>query len=280
MLLIWINPIYQTKVHIKIIDLINAKIVITVYPGNKNVGRSSHQGVVILFDAEFGDLLCICDASAITAQRTAAVSALAVQTFAPKHKKNLVITIMGTGEQAISHVESINSCSLSDRISKIQIWGRSEQSCIECKDHIKNQINIDVHIVLDAKEAVTSADVICTVTASRAPIVKGEWLRAGHTVIAVGACTPNARELDSKTIQTCKFFYDCKESVLNECGEYLIALEEGAVTSDGLCGEIGEVLNGNKEGRSNDDDIIVFKSLGVGIEDLFSAAYIYNNYSL
>jgi alanine dehydrogenase len=245
--------------------------VITVYPGNKQHGKHSHQGVVLLFDAEFGDLVSISDASEITAIRTAAVSAVAATTFV-NDKEKLVITIMGTGEQAVQHAEAF-SFAFGDRISKIQLWGRSEKSCNECVTKMEEH-GIKVSIVLDEKEAVQSADIICTVTSSQVPIVQGEWLKSGQTVIAVGACTPRCRELDANAVAKSKLFFDCRESVINECGEYLLALEEGAITEQALLGEIGDVLLGNTSGRLNQDDIIIFKSLGIGIEDLLSAAHI------
>jgi alanine dehydrogenase len=258
-----------------------ANKVITVYPGNKQHGKHSHQGVVVLFDAEFGELVSISDAVEITAIRTAAVSALAAQTF-KREKKNLIICIMGTGEQAIRHAEAFITV-FGQQLTIIQLWGRNERSCMTCKQYIeelikKKPMDVQIKVQLDAKLAVQSSDIICTVTSSQEPILKGDWLLSGQTVIAVGACTPKARELDTEAITKSKIFYDCEESFLNECGEYLQAVHERSATEIDLVGELGDVLLGNVQGRV-DDEMIVFKSLGVGLEDLMSAAFLLQNYN-
>lgn len=136
----------------------------------------------------------------------------------------------------------------------------------------------DVQIIVaeTVQAAVSAADIICTVTASTEPVLKGEWLKPGVHINAVGACRPNDRELDSETVQLAKLYVDRLESAQNESGDYLIPLNEGKITADHIVGEIGELISGTIEGRRSAADITLFKGLGLAIEDLAAANFIYN----
>ena len=127
----------------------------------------------------------------------------------------------------------------------------------------------------NVQQAIEHADMICTVTASKEPVVMGDWIAAGTHINAVGASTPLSRELDTDTIIKSKLFTDRYESILNEAGDFLIPKKEGAITDEHVKAEIGEVLSGIKKGREHEDEITVFKSLGIAAEDIFSAYHIY-----
>jgi ornithine cyclodeaminase len=244
--------------------------VISVFHGNKEAGYPSHQGVVILFDAKRGEPLMIFDAAEITAIRTAGASALATRLLSRENSE--VLAIIGSGEQAARHIEAIL---LIRRIRQINCWGRNKINVSEFAKSMFNKYNIPVNYYAHAQEAIRDADIICTVTASKEPVISGEWIPNGAHINAVGACTPNARELDTTAILRSKLFTDSYESLYHESGDFLIPKMEGAVTNDAVKGELGEVITGSKTGRESAGEITLFKSLGIATEDLFSAWHIY-----
>jgi len=247
--------------------------IITVFPENFAKGLHSHQGIVALFETETGSLKAIVDGGAITAIRTAAVSAAA--TDALSRKDSRVLALLGSGVQARRHVEAIRHVR---DISHVTVWDIDTASVARFKEEIENQHNLPVSICQSPGEAVRNADIICTVTASKKPVCFGDDLKPGMHINAVGACQPDSRELDSKAISLGRLFGDCIESVLTEAGDFIIPLKAGEITHEHLLGEIGDVFNGNLQGRTSKGDITIFKSLGLAIEDLASADLIYRGY--
>jgi alanine dehydrogenase len=245
-------------------DILGIKV-ITIFHANGALGLPSHQGVVMLFDAKQGTPLLMLDAAEITAIRTAATSALATRLLAREDASHLAI--LGTGEQAERHIRSI---SLVRPIEKISIWGRNNTHAETLARKFKN-----AQIAPTAKEAIYDADIICTVTASREPVLYGEWLPEGVHINAVGSCTPSTRELDTAAVVRSRLFTDRYESLFHEAGEFLIPKKEGLLTETDTQAELGELLTGTKEGRRNAAEITLFKSLGIAAEDLFAAHYIF-----
>ena len=243
---------------------------ITVFHANKDSGYPSHQGIVALFDAKHGQPLMLFDATEITAIRTAAVSALATRVLSREVSERLAI--IGAGEQAQRHVESIL---LVRKIKQIRIWNRNEANAEALGKKIKSQHSIDVQITKTAQQAVEESDIICTVTASPKPLLMGDWISGGSHINAVGSSTPFSRELDTSAIVRGALFTDRYESLFKEAGDFLIPKEEGAISDDHVKAELGEVLNGSKKGRVSNEQITIFKSLGIAIEDIFSAWHIY-----
>jgi ornithine cyclodeaminase len=244
--------------------------VISVFHANRDAGLPSHQGVVILFDANHGQPLMIFDANEITAIRTAAVSAVATRLLSRENSE--LLAIIGSGEQAKRHIESIL---LVRKIKQINIWSRHEKHAVELLEKISKEYKIPIAIKKNARNAVENADIICTVTSSSQPLVNGEWVSPGTHINAVGSSTAAARELDTAAIKQSKLFADCYESLFNESGDFLIPKKEGAITDNHVRGEIGEVLSGTKRGRENTEEITIFKSLGIAVEDIFSAWHVY-----
>ncbi len=242
--------------------------VISVFHANRESKLPSHQGVVILFDTKHGNPLMIFDASEITAIRTAAVSALATKLLSRKNSQTLAI--LGSGEQAQKHLESIL---LVRNIKQVNVWSRNENNAREFVKNNSGKIKIDV--LKNVEESVKNADIICTVTSSGEPLIESEWVSPGTHINAVGASVATKRELDSNTILHSKLFCYCYESIYNEGGDFLIPKKEGVVNDDHVKGDIAEVLTGKKPGRENDEEITIFKSLGIAAEDIFSAAHIY-----
>jgi ornithine cyclodeaminase len=250
-------------------DVIGIKV-ISVFPANKNEGYPSHQGVVILFDGAHGQPLLLLDAAEITAIRTAAASALATRLLSNEDSAKLAV--IGSGEQAERHIESMQ---LVRNIKQINLWSRNKKNALELAEKAADKFGIPVNVQKDAQDTVADADIICTVTASAQPVVLGDWISAGTHVNAVGSSTPAARELDTDAIVKASLFTDNYESLFNEAGDFLIPQKEGAVNSTHVKGDLGEVLTGIKKGRTSALEITVFKSLGIAAEDIFSAYHIY-----
>lgn len=249
--------------------------VITIVPGNDATPYDSHQGVVLLFDTQFGRLLAILDASSITALRTAAVSAVATRLLSRPESRTLAL--LGAGVQAATHLEAIRAVR---PIEEVRVWSRSgtraEQFAEQFGDHVTAN-GSRVVVSQTGRAAADGADIICTVTSSREPVLFGDWLSPGTHVNAVGASLPTARELDTAAIVRARLFVDRRESTLNEAGDFLVPKREGAIGDDHIVAEIGELLiDGSADrGRRSDDEITVFKSLGLAIEDVAAAHRIY-----
>jgi ornithine cyclodeaminase len=248
---------------------LGAKI-ITVFPGNDATPFDSHIGVVLLFDTEMGRLLAILDASSITAIRTAAVSGVATRTLARRGAGDLAL--LGAGVQAMTHLDAMRSvCGL----RRVRVWSRSPARARMFATRARARFDLEVEPCPSAEAAVQGADVVCTVTASREPVLRGAWLAEGVHVNAVGAALPNARELDTEAVARARLYVDRRESALNEAGDFLIPRSEGAFGDEHIVGELGEVLLGTVGGRHNDRQVTVFKSLGLAVEDLAAARHIY-----
>ena len=252
-------------------DLIGLKAV-SYFPGNAGTEYDSHQGAVLLYEAKRGRLLAIVDATSITAIRTAAVSAVATKLLARSDACRLAI--IGAGVQARVHLEAMRLCR---DITSIRVCGKSLDRAKRFAKRESDRHSIKVDPVASVKEAVADADIICTTTSSTVPVLKGEWIKPGTHINAIGASTAPARELDAHAVRISRLFVDLRESALEEAGDFLLAKKEGAVNDDHIQGEIGELLAGKAIGRTSPDDITLFKSVGLAVEDLASAYHIFNN---
>ena len=242
---------------------------ISLFPGNPAAGLSSHLGLVLLFEAEHGQPVAMLDAAEITAIRTAAVSGLATRLLARADAAELAI--LGSGEQAQSHLAAM----LAVRpVRRVRVWSRSAEHAAAFVAREAERHGIAIETSASAREAVSGADIICTVTASPTPILPGEWLAPGMHVNAAGASRAGAAEVDTEAVMRSRFFVDYRGSAAHEAGEYLDALRAGAITPAHILGEIGEVAAGRVIGRRSDADITLFKSLGVAAEDLAAAHYV------
>lgn len=240
--------------------------VVTVMPGNHGTPYDSHQGVVMLFGVKHGEPLAVMDASSITGIRTAAASAAATDALARPDAGDLAL--IGSGAQARTHLEAMRSVR---RLRRVRVWSRSRENAERFARETGTIDGIRAEVVSSAEEAVRGADLVCTTTASREPVVRGDWLAKGSHVNAVGSCVPAARELDTEAVRRSRFYTDCRESCLNEAGDFLLPAREGMIRESHLLGEIGEVFRGTLPGRTSPEDITVYESLGVAIEDLASA---------
>jgi ornithine cyclodeaminase len=245
--------------------------IITIFHANHSAGLPSHQGLVILFDATNGTPLALLDAAEITAIRTAAASAVATRLLSRPDAARLAI--LGTGEQAERHIESI---ALVRKLTDITVWGRNQPRAEDLVHRLQPHYDVKFTVADTVQQAVSNADIICTVTASRTPILQGAWLPAGAHINAVGSCTPSTRELDTAAVVRSRLFTDRYESLFREAGEFLIPKSEGLISDTDVQGEIGEVLMETRPGRYHPDEITLFKSLGIAAEDLFAARHVYD----
>ncbi len=242
---------------------------ITIFHHNYEKGLPSHQGVVTIFETKTGALKGIVDGSAITAIRTAAVSAMATNLLANKDSK--VLALLGAGVQAKNHLAAI---SLVRDLKKVNIWSIKRDECDRFIEEAKKLYDIKFEVFDSVKTAVKQADIICTVTPAKDPILYGDWLKQGVHINAVGACQPKERELSTDCVVKSKLFGDSTLSVKNEAGDYLYPLKEGAITEEHYLGEIGDVLTGKLSGRTSESDITIFEALGVAVEDLACANWL------
>lgn len=223
-------------------------------------GLDNHQGAVLLNDGETGELRAVLDATEITARRTAATSAVATAALARPEAKT--VAILGTGTQAQTHIEALRHVIPA---AQFVLWGRSpdklEQLARECGAEAAGS----------AREAVADADVVCTLTGAKTPIVELAWLKAGCHINAVGSSNRTARELGDDILAASRFFIDSRSQGAVECGEYLQPLERGVIGPDHIRAELGEVLAGMRPGRSSPEELTVFKSLGIAVEDAAAA---------
>jgi len=230
---------------------------VAIFPGNSARGLDSHQGFVALFDGETGEPRTVMNAGAITSIRTAAVSGVATRLLARDDAK--VLAILGAGIQGSSHLEAMRAV---HDFEQVVVWSRTP-----------GRIS-GVDEASSAEEAVRDADVIVTATSSAEPIVDGAWLKPGVHINAVGSSIPTTRELDTATMRDAALFVDRRESTVNEAGDFLFPQREGAIGPENIRAEIGELLIGSGEGRRSNDEVTVFKSLGLAVEDLAAAEYV------
>ena len=244
---------------------LGAKIV-TFFPKNEGTPRDTHQGAVLLFDTETGSLEAVVDATSITAIRTAAVSGVATRLLAREDARELAL--VGSGVQARTHLAAARAVR---PIERVRVASQDLARARSFAERESKRHGIPVEPVASAREAVAGADVVCTVTSSREPVVLGEWLSPGTHVNAVGSSVSTARELDTAAVARSRLFVDRRESALAEAGDFLLAKKEGAVGDEHIVGEIGEVAIGRVAGRRSPDEITLFKSVGLAVEDVAAA---------
>jgi ornithine cyclodeaminase/alanine dehydrogenase-like protein (mu-crystallin family) len=236
---------------------------VCVFPDNPQRGLDAHQGTVTLFDGETGEVRALMNASAITAIRTAAVSAVATRLLAREDAREL--GVLGAGVQARSHLEALR---LVRDFERVRIFSPTAGHARALADEA------GAEVAGSAEEAVRDADVVVTATSSVRPVLERSWLKDGAHVNVVGGRPPEMRELDTATIADSAFYVDRRESAENEAFDYRDALESGAIGPGHIRGEIGEVLIGAATGRQAPEELTVFRSLGLAVEDLAAAEYV------
>lgn len=243
--------------------------IMAVYAGNFGTEFGSHQGFVILFETKNGVPRAIMDGREITAIRTAAATAAATDALARRDTRTLAI--FGYGEQAHTHLEAVPRVRSFERAL---VWGRDFEKAQSFCAAEQAHHPFPITAVRTAEEAAVAADVLCTTTAAKEPFFESRWLRPGQHLNVVGSSIPTTSEIDIETVARCRLFVDFKDSALALAGDFRRAKEAGAVGDDHILGSIGDVLTGRVAGRTSDQDITLFKSLGMVSEDLVSADFI------
>ena len=239
---------------------------ISVFPDNFARGVQSHQGVVVLFEGDTGAPVCVVHAGEITAIRTAAASAAATDALARPDASRLAI--LGYGEQAGSHLEAISRVR---RLESVTVWGRDIDRARAFCEAQSARLGLSVEASTDARTAVADADIICTVTNAREPILHGAWVRSGTHLNLVGSSLAGPVEVDSDLVARARFIADSREGVLAQGAEFLRARAAGIVDDAHVVGEIGQVFAGDLQGRQSEDQITAYKSLGHIVQDLAAA---------
>lgn len=247
--------------------------VVTVYKDNpKKHNLPTTIGKVLLQNPETGEVICIMDGGYLTAVRTGAVSGVATKYMARK-ADGQVAAIFGAGVQAKMQLWAVAEAR---KLSKALVFdimpGAPESFAKEMGDKLK----LDIAVADSSDAMLKEADIICTATSSPEPIFDGDKVKPGTHINGIGSHTPNARELDTAIIKRSKIVADSYEACLKEAGDIMIPIARGEITDTHMYAELGEVVNGEKPGRTNDEDITIFKSNGLAIQDAATAKLVYD----
>lgn len=245
---------------------------ISLFPGNAELGLSSHRGAMVLFEAETGAAVAMMDASLLTAIRTAAASAVATRALASEAAETLVL--IGYGEQAEHHLAAM--LSVRPSLRRVLVAGRSAEKAATFAARAAGEYpEVDFASGTDLKAAVRQADILCTVTAAPAPIVMGDWVRPGAHVNIVGSSIPSMREVDDRMVERGAIWVDYLPSTLAQAGEIVEMIAAGHLAASDLKGEIGALLSGEIGGRESGEQITIYRSLGIAAQDLAAAHHVY-----
>ena len=250
------------------LETFGAKLV-SVFADPERPGCTRHQGVVVAYDGTTGAVSCIADAEPITRIRTGCASAVATDALARADAE--VLAIFGTGVQAEAHLRALP---LVRTFREILLWGRSADKTRAFATEMSQAIGQAITPIADAREAAERADVICTVTSSREPVVLNDWVKPGTHLNLVGSSYLGPVEVDSALVVRARYIADYKPGVLAQAAELAVARDAGLVDDSHVVAEIGEVLAGRIPGREDDQQITIYKSLGHVAQDLAAAAYL------
>ena len=245
-----------------------AKLV-SVFNDPAKPGRTRHQGVVVAYDGETGAVTSIADAEPVTKIRTACATAAATDALAREDAK--VLAIFGTGLQAESHLRALP---LIRPFHEILVWGQSAERTREFAERMSKDLGRAIVPITDGQEAAQRADVICTVTSSREPVLLGEWVRPGTHINLVGSSYLGPLEVDNALVAKARYVADYLPGVLAQAAELAAARNAGIIDNSHVIGEIGDVLAGRVRGREDDSQITIYKSLGHVVQDLAAAVYL------
>ena len=226
----------------------------------------THVGMVLVFDSEKGIPLAMIEGSSLTAIRTSAASALATRELARKDATRLAI--IGNGEQAMRHVHAMIAVRPIDHIA---VWGRDAARAQAFAEDVAAQTSVETIAAASVAEAVKGADIICTTTSAKTPVLMGADLEPGQHINLVGSAIATTAEVDDEAVVRSRFYVDYREAAMAAAGELLGAIKRGAVTEAHIVGEIGEVVDGKVPARQTEDEITMYKSLGVASQDLAAA---------
>lgn len=248
---------------------LGAKLV-TVFNGNHARGLPSHLATIVLLDPETGALLALMDGRYITEARTAAVSAVSTRFMARAEASTLAI--IGTGVQARSHLEAYADVRT---LGDVRVWSPNARSRERFVEDMTGAVPVSLRATATAEEAVRGADLVVLVTSSPTPVIEDAWVAPGAHVVSVGACRPDQREMPPALVARGRLIVDSRAAALVESGDVVHGLTEGRFDESHIAGELGEVVLGRVAGRSSADEVTVFKSLGMAVEDVVTADLVF-----
>lgn len=248
---------------------VGAKLV-TVFAGNASKGLPTHHATILLLDPETGAPAALMGGGYITAARTAAVSAVAVRRLA--RADSAVLAILGSGVQARSHVESL--CRMKS-FREVRAWSATPEHLARFVADAASITSAAVQRAATAEEAVRGAAVIVLATSSATPVVRNEWIGPGTLIVSLGAYRPEMREMDPALVARARVIVDSRAAALVEAGDIVQGIREGRFSAAHIAGELGEVVLGRIPGRRSADDVVIFKSLGMAVEDVACAQLAY-----
>lgn len=234
-------------------------------------GIPSGMGTILLFDARSCALICVMEGSLITGLRTGASGAVSVKVLARKNAKS--ITSIGTGNQARMQIRAIKEIM---NVEVIHAWDSNPDTLSKYKTDIETELGIPVVMADSKKEAVKQADILITTTRGKGSLVEADWVKPGTHIVAIGTDQQGKQELDPELFRNAKIVNDSIEQCI-EKGETWHPLNSNIITKDDIHGEIGEILLGRKPGRENDQEITIFDSTGMAVQDNTTSTKIYQN---
>jgi alanine dehydrogenase len=250
-------------------QMMGAKIV-TVFNTNADRGLHTHQAMIVLLDPDTGALQALMDGRYITEARTGAVSAVSARYLARPDADTLAI--IGTGVQAHGHLAAFQEVR---QLREVRVWSPRPASRERFVKDVQPRAGVPLRTAGTAEDAVRGADLVVLATASSAPVVDVSWIAPGSHIVSVGAPRADHREMDPALIARARVFVDSRAGALAESGDIVMGIAEGRFTAEHVVGELGEVVLGRVEGRRSRDDITIFKSLGMAVEDVVTADLVY-----
>ncbi|NLW21692.1 MAG: ornithine cyclodeaminase family protein [Tissierellia bacterium] len=248
--------------------------VINTYPDNIDRGLATSIAQVILIDAKTGQIIALLDGSYVTQLRTGAASGAAFDVLARKDAK--IGALIGTGGQAAAQLEAMLSVRDLELVKVYDLVADRRNEFAKTMNEELARYNTQIVAASSADEAVEDADLLITVTPSKKPVFDASKLKPGITVSCVGSFQPDMQEMDPLLLsRASKIYFDSKSAVLEESGDIINPLKDGLISEDDITGELGELLSGRIAGREKDEEIIVFKTVGIGTQDLVTAKNIY-----
>jgi ornithine cyclodeaminase/alanine dehydrogenase len=244
--------------------------IVTVYKNNPSKGLPTILAVVVVNDPETGKVEAIMDGGYLTAVRTAAASAVGTKYLARPESR--VVGILGTGVQGESHLWAMTEVA---KVERVVIYNRSREKAEQFQRSMGDRFKLPIEIVSSEEEVCRASDILVLATTAAEPIVRKEWIKPGAHINAVGSHSPAARELDGDTVAAARIVVDSRDANMAECGDLLIPMKEGRFGPEHFADEIGEVAAGKKPGRGSADEITIYKSVGIAVEDVATASLVY-----
>jgi alanine dehydrogenase len=245
--------------------------VVTVYTENPKLGLPTTMATIILNDPETGSPLAVIDGGYLTAVRTGAIGGVAAKYLARSNAQT--VSVFGAGIQARAQLEAL--CEVR-HITDVMVYDLVPGAAQQYAEDMSSRLGVNVSAAKTSKEAVTGRDIIVTASTSKTPVFKCSWLEPGVHITGVGAHIASTREIDTETVMSSKFVVDLREAAEKEYGELLIPIQEKAVTFDIIYGDLAEIVSGRKKGRTNSQEITLFKSGGLAIQDAAAARLAYD----